>query len=153
MGLLFSPHLDNSQSRGQERIVPMGLNARRALLRYKEHARPEPIRANEQRRYLNIAGDLITSGAVEKLIQRLSRRASIPRLHPHLLRHTFAVRYLMHGGDVFTLQKILGHTGLEMTRKCVTLASGDVKEKHRQSSPIDNLGVVERKRGRPKEQV
>jgi hypothetical protein len=37
-----------------------------------------------------------------------------------------------------------------MTRKYVTLASGDVKEKHRQYSPIDNLGLVERKLGRPK---
>jgi site-specific recombinase XerD len=67
-----------------------------------------------------------------------------------LLRHTFAVRYLVNGGDVFTLQKILGHTTLEMTRKYVTLASTDVKEKHRQYSPIDNLGLAERKPGRPK---
>jgi site-specific recombinase XerD len=100
--------------------------------------------------FLNMAGDPITKDAVEKLMQRLSRRASIPRLHPHLLRHTFAVRYLMNGGDVFTLQKILGHASLEMTRKYIALASGDVKEKHRQYSPVDNLGVIEKKRGRPR---
>ena len=134
----------------KERIVPMGLNARRALLRYKEHARPQPSRANEPCMFLNMAGDPITKDAVEKLMQRLSRRASIPRLHPHLLRHTFAVRYLMNGGDVFTLQKILGHASLEMTRKYIALASGDVKEKHRQYSPVDNLGVIEKKRGRPR---
>jgi len=115
-----------------------------------EHARPQPTRANEQHMFLNMAGDPISKDAVEKLMQRLSRRAGILRLHPHLLRHSFAVRYLMNGGDVFTLQKILGHASLEMTRKYVALASGDVKEKHRQYSPVDNLGVVEKKRGRPR---
>lgn len=103
--------------------------------------------------FLNMAGDPITQDAVAKFMQRLARRTNLPRLHPHLLRHTFAVRYLMNGGDVFTLQKILGHTSLEMTRKYVTLASGDVKEKHRQSSPVDNLGLIERKRGRPRRQT
>lgn len=137
----------------KERIVPMGLNTRRAVLRYKEHARAEPMNANDLHLFLSMAGDPISKDAVEKLTQRLARRAKIPRLHPHLLRHTFAVRYLMNGGDVFTLQKILGHTSLEMTRKYVSLASGDVKEKHRQFGPIDNLGLVEMKRGRPRRQT
>jgi hypothetical protein len=48
------------------------------------------------------------------------------------------VGYLINGGNVFTLQKILGHESLEMIRKYVYLASGDVKEKHRRFSPMDN---------------
>jgi len=134
----------------KERIVPMGLATRRAIIRYRDHFRPQPINPSEDRLFLTVAGEPISKDSVEKVIQRLARRAQIPRLHPHLLRHTFAVRYLVNGGDVFMLQKILGHASLEMTRKYVTLASGDVKEKHRQYSPIDNLGLVERKRGRPK---
>jgi integrase len=63
----------------------------------------------------------------------------LPNLHPHVCRHTFSVRYLMNGGDVFSLQKILGHSSLEMTRKYVNLASGYVKEMHRRFSPMDNL--------------
>jgi site-specific recombinase XerD len=100
--------------------------------------------------FLSVAGTPISQESVEKLVQRLRRRADIPRLYPHLFRHSFAVGYLINGGDVFTLQKILGHTTLEMTRRYVTLASGDVKEKHRLYSPIDNLGLAERQRGRPK---
>ena len=137
----------------KERIVPMGLTARRAVIRYKEHFRPQPLNPMEDRLFLTVAGDPVCRDSVNKIIQRLAKRAGIPRLHAHLLRHTFAVRYLINGGDVFTLQKILGHTTLEMTRKYVTLASGDVKEKHRQYSPVDNLGLVERKRGRPKSVV
>jgi site-specific recombinase XerD len=58
------------------------------------------------------------------------------------------VRYLVNGGDVFSLQKILGHTSLEMTRKYVNLASGDVKDMHRRFSPMDNLNFRSKKRGR-----
>lgn len=134
----------------KERIVPMGLNARRAVLRYKEHARPAAVSAQERNLFLTMAGQPISKESVNKLMQRLARRAGIPRLHPHLLRHTFAVRSLMNGGDVFTLQKILGHTSLEMTRKYVTLASGDVKARHSLSSAVDNLGLAERPRGRPR---
>jgi integrase/recombinase XerC/integrase/recombinase XerD len=134
----------------KERIVPMGMTARRAVIRYLEHFRPQPVNPQESKLFLTVAGDPITVESVEQMIRRLAKRSGVPRLHPHLLRHSFAVRYLVNGGDVFTLQKILGHTTLEMTRKYVTLASGDVKEKHRQYSPIDNLGLVERKLGRPK---
>ena len=134
----------------KERIVPMGLTTRRAIIRYVEHYRPQPVNLNENRLFLTAAGGAVTARSVEQMIERLAQRADIPRLHAHLLRHTFAVRYLVNGGDVFTLQKILGHTTLEMTRKYVTLASTDVKEKHRQYSPIDNLGLAERKPGRPK---
>jgi integrase/recombinase XerC/integrase/recombinase XerD len=115
----------------KERIVLMGLATRREVIRYMEHYRPQPINPNENRLFLTASGSAITKRSLGQMIERLATRAGIPRLHAHLLRHTFAVRYLVNGGDVFTLQKILGHTTLEMTRKYVTLASGDVKEKHR----------------------
>ncbi|MBN1887194.1 MAG: tyrosine-type recombinase/integrase [Thermoflexales bacterium] len=135
---------------GKERIVPMGLTVRRAVIRYLEHFRPQPVNPQEDRLFLTVAGDPISRDSVAKVLERLGRRTGITRLHPHLLRHTFAVRYLLNGGDVFTLQKILGHTTLDMTRRYVTLANQDVKDKHRQYSPVDNLGLVKRRCGRPK---
>ncbi|MBN1887181.1 MAG: tyrosine-type recombinase/integrase [Thermoflexales bacterium] len=135
---------------GKERIVPMGLATRRAVIRYIEHFRPQPVNSQENRLFLTVAGDPISRDSIAKMLERLGRRTGITRLHPHLLRHTFAVRYLLNGGDVFTLQKILGHTTLDMTRRYVTLANRDVKDKHRQYSPIDNLGLVKQRRGRPK---
>jgi site-specific recombinase XerD len=134
----------------KERKVPFGSQAKKALLDYLSKERPDPVNPqDEDQVYLNEDGYPITHDAVEKLFQRVKKTAEVPKLHPHVCRHTFSVRYLVNGGDAFSLQKILGHTSLEMTRKYVNLASGDVKEKHRRFSPMDNLNFRAKRRGRP----
>jgi integrase/recombinase XerD len=76
-----------------------------------------------------------------KLLLRYGRAAGIEgvRISPHTLRHTFAVLYIRNGGDSFSLQEILGHSTLEMTRRYVNLASRDVAEQHKKFSPMDAL--------------
>ncbi len=84
------------------------------------------------------------------MMQRLGRRAGVPRLHAHLLRHTFATMYLVNGGDVFTLQRILGHTTLVMVNHYLHIASAQVAIRHGTFSPMDNLDVgTEATRARP----
>ena len=135
----------------KERRVPLGLQAKKALLDYLAKERPDPANPqDEERIFLTVDGFPITHGAVEKMFQRVKKLAGVPKLHPHACRHTFSVRYLINGGDAFSLQRILGHTSLEMTRKYVNLASGDVREKHRRFSPMDNLRFQANGRGRPK---
>ncbi|MFC2123055.1 tyrosine-type recombinase/integrase [Bacteroidota bacterium] len=63
------------------------------------------------------------------------------RLHAHLCRHTFATRFLINGGDVFTLQQILGHSTLEMVRHYVNLASSHITIQHQRFSPLDHLSL------------
>ncbi|MGH9890767.1 MAG: hypothetical protein ACREA0_02030, partial [bacterium] len=55
------------------------------------------------------------------------------------LRHTGAKRFILAGGDVFTLQKLLGHTTLYMVKRYVELASVDVQAQHERYSPADSL--------------
>jgi integrase-like protein len=57
----------------------------------------------------------------------------------HTLRHTGAKRFILAGGDVFTLQKLLGHTTLAMVRRHVELADVDVRAQHQRLSPADSL--------------
>ena len=72
---------------------------------------------------------------------RLARRSGVYRLHAHLCRHTFATIFLINGGDVFTLQQILGHSTLEMVRHYVSLASNQVVIQHQRFSPLDRLDL------------
>jgi site-specific recombinase XerD len=126
----------------KERIVPFGARTAKVLSRYITFFRPE---GEIDTLFLCCDGGPITLNTVKMLFTRLRRRSGIERLHAHLLRHTFATSYLMAGGDVFTLQAILGHTTLEMTRRYVNLASAHVAVQHRRFSPMDRLHSAELK--------
>ena len=128
----------------KERIVPLGGLAQKVLLRYVYHFRPEPWNSENDTVFLTVEGRSMTNNAIKQMLKRISIRSGVKRLHPHLCRHTFATNYLINGGDVFSLQQILGHTSLEMVRRYVTLASAQVRVQHRKFSPMDrmNLGRI-----------
>jgi len=125
----------------KERMVPIGNRVRKAIQRYVDHFRPEPVQPEEDRLFLTCEGRPMSENALKLMFCRLSKKAGIQRLHVHLLRHAFAVRYLLNGGDVFSLQQILGHTTLEMVKKYLHLTSANITCQHRRFSPMDRLNL------------
>lgn len=67
----------------------------------------------------------ITSDTIKSLFRRLKKQSGIERLHPHLLRHTFATSYLMQGGNLEQLRIILGHSDYNVTRHYLHLAASN----------------------------
>jgi site-specific recombinase XerD len=134
----------------KEREIPLGTTVRRAIIRYIQTARPAPLNANTTNLFLTMDGRPITQQTVAQIFRRIAKRAHLKHLYPHLLRHTFAVRFLINKGDAFSLQKILGHESLDMTRRYVELANTDIKKMHIQASPVDNLNLPDAGRGRPR---
>jgi site-specific recombinase XerD len=131
----------------KERIVPIGSTCQKALQRYIFHFRPEPFYSDQDYLFLTLEGKLMSLQSVKSMFARLAQRSGVHRLHAHLCRHTFATNYLINGGDVFSLQQILGHTSLEMVRKYVTLASAQVRVQHRKFSPMDRMNLGRAKLG------
>ena len=127
----------------KERIVPLGTTAKKALLRHILSSRTD---SEEDQVFLSANGTPLTYNGLAHMIKRLGEKAGVPRLHAHLFRHTFAVKYLMNGGDLMTLRLILGHTSLEVTQMYMHLAESHVKVQHHKFSPVDRLGLGRRKR-------
>jgi site-specific recombinase XerD len=88
----------------KEYMVPMGSNAQRALQRYLSRHRPKLLHPGIDNVFLSVLGKPLTNNSVKLIFSRLAKRSGVTRLHAHLCRHTFANRFLINGGDVFTLQ-------------------------------------------------
>ena len=125
----------------KERIVPIGNNAQRALQRYLFRFRPKPNNPVTNNVFLSTSNQPLTENSMKLMFTRLAKRSGVCRLHAHLCRHTFATRFLINGGDVFSLQQILGHSTLEMVRHYVNLASSHIAIQHQRFSPLDRLNL------------
>jgi len=97
---------------GKERHVPIGAEVQRILWHYINRYRPQPLNPNFDFLFLTRDGRKLTKGRIEIMISGYGEKACIKgvRVSPHTLRHTGAVRFLRNGGDVFSLQRLLGHT-------------------------------------------
>jgi len=122
-----------SGQKTHSRSVYLGKSARHALWKYlsKRSDTETNLFITEQSRPMN-------RSSIRHMISRAGKRANVISATTHRFRHTFAVQYLRNGGDVFTLQRLLGHSTLDMVRRYVALASTDDATVHRRASPVDN---------------
>jgi site-specific recombinase XerD len=97
-----------------ERVVRFGDTIKKALSKYLTLR--NSINGNNDRLWLTEKVITLKDSSVEAMFIKISRRTGI-RVHPHLLRHTFATMWLRNGGDSLMLQRLLGHTTLMMTNR------------------------------------
>ena len=102
---------------GKERIVPIGRQAVDALRRYLSRGRPFLDRRHRPELFLNAQGGALTRAGAFLILRRLAERAGLDpaRIHPHLLRHSFATHLLEGGADLRSVQEMLGHADLSTT--------------------------------------
>ncbi len=120
----------------KERYVFFGKATKRALWRYISLARSEP-RLKVENLFLSFDGRPLQYRRFADRLRELGKRAGVENVHPHRFRRTAAVQFLRNGGDLLSLQKLLGHESLEMVRRYVELAVDDVADAHRKASPVD----------------
>lgn len=122
---------------GKGRIVYMGTATLEAVSAYLDTRESSngiaPLFATR-------TGNALDCAALRHMLQTAAKRAGLKgSVHPHRLRHTFATAYLRNGGDAFTLQRLLGHSTMDMVKRYLGLAQVDVEAAHRRASPVEHL--------------
>jgi integrase/recombinase XerD len=126
---------DGGAKGGKGRVVFLGKSTRSALWRYlvdREDGNDPSAPLFTER-----SGRQLNKTALRELLTDLGKKVNL-KCYPHRFRHTFAITYLRSGGDLFTLQALLGHSTLEMVQHYARIAEIDVAEAHRRASPADN---------------
>lgn len=141
--------LDVRCGKGEKpRVVPFGKAAKAALSQYV--SRRGGASLDSAHLFITCYGNRLTRYHARDIVQSRCKRAGINgvRCSPHTLRHTFAILFLRNGGNAFSLQRILGHADLQMTRRYCELADSDVIEAHKLYSPGDRLKAPTETKGR-----
>jgi site-specific recombinase XerD len=134
---LKGQHVNVMGKGDKERQLPFSSRTAQAIYKYigvrGAAARPEdPLFLSRGKRRLG-------REELAHTLSNIGKRAKINgKVYPHRFRHTFAINYLRNGGDVYTLQKMLGHSTMEMCRRYLALAQVDLEAAHRRASPVDN---------------
>jgi len=125
----------------KQRIVPFSLELRKRLIKYLRHREKSGQDAKEGYLFPNIEGGRLSPVTIGHTITETGRKAGLTgeKISCHTFRHTFAKNYIVNGGDVFSLQKILGHTSLAMVRHYTNLDNTDVINAHRKVSPLTHM--------------
>lgn len=116
----------------KQRVVPFSFELRKAMFRYIAECK----KTLDSLLFANRTGTKLGRRNVLRDVKLLCRRLGFnpPARTLHAFRHTFAVHYLRKGGSVFHLQKVLGHSTLEMTRRYANLVTEDLQAVHERVS-------------------
>jgi integrase/recombinase XerD len=121
----------------KERVVPIGRQAVDALQRYLARGRPYLDKRHRPELFLNARGGALTRSGAFLILRRLAGTAGLEpgRVHPHLLRHSFATHLLEGGADLRAVQEMLGHADLATTELYTHVSDRRRRELYFQAHP------------------
>ena len=137
-------YLTKTKNRKQQ-IIPMSATLHCILLEYIKY---RSAKSNEDYLFCSSYGERFTERGMESAIKLYNLSRGVTKTSIHLFRHTFAKFWVQNGGDVFKLQKMLGHSTLDMSREYVEMFNDDLKKGFDDINPLDQLARKNSKAGK-----
>ena len=119
----------------KQQIVPLSSTMTSILIEYLSYRNGE----NDDYLFCNVFGNKLENRTLQKGIARYNQARGVMKTSMHLYRHTFAKKYLQAGGNIFQLQRLLGHSSLEIVKEYVNLFSEDLKENYDRFNPLEQV--------------
>lgn len=122
----------------KERVVLMGIPAATTLNDYINQGRLEFLANDkEQAIFINRYGKRLIERRVQKILEYHAKKAGInKKVHPHMLRHTFATHLLDGGADLRVVQELLGHASLSSTQVYTHVSKSQARNIYRSAHPM-----------------
>jgi len=122
----------------KERMVLMGEPAAGALKNYIGEGRNQLMgKKKSSALFLDRYGQRLTERSVQRLLEQYAKKAGIgKRVHPHMLRHTFATHMLDGGADLRVVQELLGHARLTSTQIYTHVTKGQARKVYLSAHPL-----------------
>ena len=121
----------NRQKNGKPTRIPLVKKITRILRTYIDDYRAEvngvPVGLNEPL-FCNLYGEKLSENGIKKAIANYNRSRNVEKTSVHLFRHTFAKKWIIDGGDLLQLEKMLGQSSLKMVQHYSNLYASDIKE-------------------------
>ena len=119
----------------KQQIIPLSATLAEILQGYLQ------IRGGEADDYVfcNEYGEQASCRTYQQLVRRYNRKRGVEKTSFHTFRHTFAKNWILNSGDMFRLQKILGHSDLTVTKEYVNMFGQDLQMDFEKFNPLDNL--------------
>lgn len=121
----------------REQIIPMSTTIRGVLREYLKYRKGEP----DDYLFCSVNGERLAENGIRIAIRKYNQKRGVSKTSVHLFRHTFAKKWILNGGDVFRLQKILGHSSMEIVKEYVNMFSDDLKRDFDIFNPLEEFST------------
>jgi site-specific recombinase XerD len=120
---------------GKGRVTFLGVKSGRAL---RSYLRYRPSRSGDDPLWVTPQQTRLTYAGLRSMVRRRARCAGVGASSLHSFRRGLAVTSLLNGVDVFSLQRLMGHSDLSILRRYLTQTDADLEQAHRKAGPVDN---------------
>ncbi len=132
-GLIQLNHTKNRTAQ----LIPLSQALAAVLREYLKYRKGKP----EDYLFCNSYGNKGDIRTYQDMLAAYNRKRGVEKISAHLYRHTFAKKWILNGGDIFRLQKILGHSDLSVVKEYVQMFGQDLAVDFDKFNPLDQTMV------------